>query len=369
MYLDLLTKYKEQHKFKLFSYYLLPDRLHLLIETGNDATISDIMHDLNSLYTKYFNGRYERKGHLFESRFKSVLVEKVNHLLQMTRFIHRAGDIEKHPYTSFHVYRDFPTVSSYPANNEQDVAEVMGFLKDRDQARAYERYCLEGDAQEIQEFEKSLSRASILGSAAFVQQVKNRLAEYSSEQKQDLMPQPGRSRALLFLIGAAVVAATGSSVYLYISKTALETKFEVMLEKKEAEFAERSRFENRSPLLVTELEGTVWEVELIPAFAGGRQELIPDKLHFHNGRFYSEFFESKGFRSSNYFLVPQARGAALWQSAQASPKGESVSWRGEWRGDAMKGTVRLILEGKGAQDFSFFSSGWAFIPVAAEVKP
>ncbi len=88
MYLELLAKYKNQHKFKLYSYSLLPDRLHLLIETSEGASISEIMHDLNSLYTKYYNGRYVRRGHLFEARFKSVLVEKLNYLLPMTRHIH-----------------------------------------------------------------------------------------------------------------------------------------------------------------------------------------------------------------------------------------------------------------------------------------
>src|SRR3989338_5797134 len=111
MYLELLTKYKTEHKFKLFSYCLLPERLELLIETSDDATISEVMHDLNSLYTKYFNGRYLRKGHLFEARFKSVLVEKADYLLKMTRHIHQLpGDVFKdYPYTSYHLYIDAPS--------------------------------------------------------------------------------------------------------------------------------------------------------------------------------------------------------------------------------------------------------------------
>src|SRR5258706_15490314 len=91
MYLNLLTKYKKEHKFKLFSYCLLPDSLHLLIETVEDGAISEIMHNLNSMYTKYFNNRHERRGHLFESRFRSVLVEKANHLAELTRYIHRSA--------------------------------------------------------------------------------------------------------------------------------------------------------------------------------------------------------------------------------------------------------------------------------------
>jgi len=69
MYLNLIKKYKGQYKFRLFSYCLAPDQLHLLIETREDATLSEIMHDLNSMYTKYFNSRYGRSGPLFESHW------------------------------------------------------------------------------------------------------------------------------------------------------------------------------------------------------------------------------------------------------------------------------------------------------------
>ena len=57
-YLDPLKEYKEEYGFKLFAFALLPKRLCLLIELKNDVTISTIMHNLNSRYTKAYNGRY-----------------------------------------------------------------------------------------------------------------------------------------------------------------------------------------------------------------------------------------------------------------------------------------------------------------------
>ena len=68
-YLELLKKYKEQDGYKLFSFVLMPQQLNLLIEATEQATISTIMHDIASSYTKYFNNRYQRKGHLFQERF------------------------------------------------------------------------------------------------------------------------------------------------------------------------------------------------------------------------------------------------------------------------------------------------------------
>jgi REP element-mobilizing transposase RayT len=169
MYIDLLTKYKSQHKFRLYSYCLLPDRLQLLIETGDDATISEIMHDLNSLYTKYFNGRYSQKGHLFESRFRSVLVEKAQYLLEMTRHIHRspetlplsmqglesAKSFAQHPYSSYDIYVHRTQLDGTTALDlGEEVGEVMSFLKEKDDPAAYERFCLNAPEAETEALAK-----------------------------------------------------------------------------------------------------------------------------------------------------------------------------------------------------------------------
>jgi putative transposase len=89
MFLELLQKYSQQYGIKLFSYVLLPDHLHLLLEVaGEREEISGFMHDLNNTYTKHFNGRYERKGHLFQGRFKAALVEKAPNLIKLTAYMH-----------------------------------------------------------------------------------------------------------------------------------------------------------------------------------------------------------------------------------------------------------------------------------------
>lgn len=87
-YLRSLSKYKKEYGFKLFAYTLLPKSLYLLIELKNNVKISQIMHDLNSRYTKAYNNHYGKKGHLFQSRFKSVLIEKEDYLMRISRYIH-----------------------------------------------------------------------------------------------------------------------------------------------------------------------------------------------------------------------------------------------------------------------------------------
>ena len=388
MYLDLVSKYKSQHKFKLFSYNLHPDRLELLIETGDDATISDIMHDLNSLYTKYFNGRYQKRGHLFESRFKSVLVEKANYLLSMTRHIH-LKDIQN-PYSSFYIYMggkqshmSFPNAdflsspksligdpdTGSPIKDFGDdmkgldlsaeVKEVLSFLKTKDDDKAYERYVLEGDKKEIEELEKSLKRAQVLGSEKFELAVKNRVQQHVEQQKEETAPAK-TNPVILFVVGALVLVVTSAAIYLYVSKRKIESQYASILKQKEAEFTEKTKFENRSPIALSELNGTEWQIEKIALPVSGAQGSTKDTLHFSNNQFYSEEFLNKGFKPTNVSVTRQANGVVTWETLQSNNAGDSVSWRGDWQDNVMKGVLSVTLAGQKPHDYSFFSVKWVY---------
>ncbi len=363
MYLELLTRYKSQHRFKLYAYSLLPDRLELVIETGDDATISEIMHDLNSLYTKYFNGRYDLRGSLFESRFRSVLVEKAAHLAELTRHVHRAALGEglgvEHPYSSFLFYIGRPASGISVPDMAAEAAEVKAFLQHKDDPAFYEKYCLSGDPDQIEALEKSLRRGAVVGSEEFRAMVRERLERREAETKAAGETASKRPSLRVFaLLGGVVLAAAGSAVYLYVSRAVLETKYTALLERKEAEFAERTRFENVSPLAPLELDGTLWEIELLPA-GGGPADIVRDRIRFAGGRIRSEHFEVMGFQGTNYSKSAQPGGMNTWETIQWSASGASLAWRGDWKGDAMKGVVSLHPEGQPPRDFSFFSVSWS----------
>jgi hypothetical protein len=59
---------------------------HLLIETP-DGNLSLGMRQLNGVYTQLFNRRHQRTGHLFQGRYKSILIQKDSHLLEVCRYV------------------------------------------------------------------------------------------------------------------------------------------------------------------------------------------------------------------------------------------------------------------------------------------
>jgi putative transposase len=64
----------------------MTNHYHLLIETPN-GNLSLGMRQLNGVYTQLFNNRHQRTGHLFQGRFKGILIQKDSHLLEVCRYV------------------------------------------------------------------------------------------------------------------------------------------------------------------------------------------------------------------------------------------------------------------------------------------
>ena len=77
----------ERYGVLIHAYVLMTNHYHLLLETPR-GNLSAALHDLNTAYTNYFNRRHDRVGHLFQGRYRSILVDKDNYLLELSRYIH-----------------------------------------------------------------------------------------------------------------------------------------------------------------------------------------------------------------------------------------------------------------------------------------
>ncbi len=83
----LLERYKKQHGFILYAYTLMTNHVHLLFETAK-SPISRVMQIINYTYTRYFNQKYKKVGHLFQGRYKAYLCDRDKYLLSLVRYIH-----------------------------------------------------------------------------------------------------------------------------------------------------------------------------------------------------------------------------------------------------------------------------------------
>jgi len=73
---------------KIIAYCVMPTHLHFILSPIKDGGISKFMQNLLNSYTRYFNNKNNRKGPLWQGKFKSVLIENNMQLLHLTRYIH-----------------------------------------------------------------------------------------------------------------------------------------------------------------------------------------------------------------------------------------------------------------------------------------
>ncbi len=175
-FLSILSFVIERFHWICHSYCLMDNHYHLLLETPI-PNLSAGMRQLNGIYTQTFNRHHQRVGHLFQGRFKAIVVEKQAHLLELSRYIvlnpvH--ARLVQHP-------EDYPWSSYRAAVGLTKVADFLTvkWLLDNfstQTAHAQQLYREFVNKEEEQSPWKNLTGQIFLGSDTFIQDVKNQAA-------------------------------------------------------------------------------------------------------------------------------------------------------------------------------------------------
>ena len=72
---------------KVLSYCIMPDHYHLVIKILESDVLSKYINDIENAFTHYFNKKFNRKGPLWQTSFRSVLIKTNEHLLHVTRYV------------------------------------------------------------------------------------------------------------------------------------------------------------------------------------------------------------------------------------------------------------------------------------------
>jgi REP element-mobilizing transposase RayT len=184
-FLEYLDSATQRYDALIHAYCMMDNHYHLLLETPS-GNLSQIMRHINGAYTTYFNVRRGRSGHLFQGRYKAILVDIDEYAKELSRYIHlnpvRAKIVEtpeEYDWSSYQfyigkqeparwLYRDF----------------ILGYFgkKIASAQKGYQKFV---NALAFQEYDSPLEQvvsSTLLGSADFIAFIKD---NYLSAKKPD----------------------------------------------------------------------------------------------------------------------------------------------------------------------------------------
>ncbi len=365
-YLDFLTQYQSKHQFHLYSYSLLSDKVNLIIEPYGTATISEIMRDLTSRYSKYYNGRYGANGPLFKGRFHTVLAEKETYLPRLIRFVHSLSPQAESFSTSALAYARFAggeLVTGLLAKEIREIASMNQFSTDNH----FQQLSLPLSEAEFAGMQQQLKDA-VIGSPAFIQKVRTEMKEAAAAH--DAKPEAQVAAAVPAAAIQGAVFKTGSKMWnlSFLALPVLAIAVGLFLIQKPAAV---SNNESVSAAVVAEkvtpstpvppttpiaLNGTEWEVKMIPTDKKNVQAVEYDKIRFSDDQVVSKNMAAKGFQPTFYTLTSNEDGVIIWETMQTGPAGDIVAWRGEWVNGQMRGVINQQMASGETRTFHFVGS-------------
>jgi REP element-mobilizing transposase RayT len=180
-FLDVLSMVVERFKWLCHAYCLMENHYHLLIETPN-ANLSKGMRELNGVNTQGFNQRNRRVGHLYQGRYKAIIVEKDNHLLSLCRYVVLnpvgVGLIKRPEQWRWSSYRATIGLAKRPSFLTIDWVLSQFAGRKRVAMERYKRFVIEGIDKESPW--ETLKGQIFLGTEEFIKQLSDLLDEKES---------------------------------------------------------------------------------------------------------------------------------------------------------------------------------------------
>ena len=186
MFLGLLEELSERFSIEIYAYVLMGNHYHILLKTI-ESNLSKAMQWFGTTYTRKFNLNNHINGHLFQGRFKSIIVENDAYLMRLSCYIHRnplrAGIVDRLAEYKWSSYLFYGYKKESP--DWLKTSNILDCLSKSDPHKAY-RKKMQEYAKENQSIWEDVKHGLIYGSQDFVKKLKD---QYLSKEKNNELPQ------------------------------------------------------------------------------------------------------------------------------------------------------------------------------------
>jgi putative transposase len=172
LFLETISEMSERFEVDIFAYILMSNHYHLLVRT-NRANLKKAMQWFGTTYTRRFNNRHFKKGHLFQGRYKSILVQNDAYMMQLSCYLHRnplrSGIVRRlidYKWSSYPIY-------AYAKNSPAWLSTelIWSYFKGADKYKQY-REKVQKYAKEEKRLLEDIHHGMILGAKDFVNSIR-----------------------------------------------------------------------------------------------------------------------------------------------------------------------------------------------------
>lgn len=191
-FLEKLKLSLEIYSVRLHCYVLMSNHFHLIVETPK-ANLSEFMRHFNVSYTTFYNRTHQRVGHLYQGRFKAILVEADSYLLELSRYVHlnpvRIRSIKSRDYEGQLKYLEnysWSSLGGYLSSRRSKpwviYQDVLSYVEGS--RKRYARFLEEGIREGYSTPWENLTGQVVLGKEGFWEGVKGKWARGKDEVKE-----------------------------------------------------------------------------------------------------------------------------------------------------------------------------------------
>jgi len=176
-FLGYLESASERYKAIIHTYCLMDNHYHILLQTpaGN---LSQIMHHINGAYTNYFNTKRKRSGHLFQGRYKALLVDIDEYAQELSRYIHlnpvKAGMVENPGQFKWSSYRYYIDMNKSPSWLFTDFILSLFSRKVSVAKKQYRKFVESMVEVEYENPLENVFASTILGGRSFINEIREK---------------------------------------------------------------------------------------------------------------------------------------------------------------------------------------------------
>ena len=174
LFLGTISEMSERFEIDIFAYVLMSNHYHLLVRT-NQSNLKRAMQWLGATYTRRFNNRHGKSGHLFQGRYKSILIQNDAYIMRLSCYIHRnplrAGIVRRlidYKWSSYPIYAYGKKTPGWLSTQM-----ILSYFKGAEKHKQY-RQKVQKYADKEKSLLEDLRYGIILGSKVFVDKIRKR---------------------------------------------------------------------------------------------------------------------------------------------------------------------------------------------------